>query len=508
MRFLVLAAILVLGAALRLFGLWTDAPPLFADEMDPYISVQSIVTRGVDRDGTLEPYLYSPLERHPPIYGIAAYASTRVFGNTPLGIRFPAAAFGIISIVLLYLVALELTGLQPIALLAALLFAIEPIEVHFSRIGWPPATVLPFFLGALYLLLRALREARPEISLPRLAAAAVALGLCAYTYAATWFYALIMVTSLFALHRDVFRPRANRLKLAAAAVIALAIAAPGMLIEFTDPHTVARARSMATFANGLNANTLGILFNHYISQFGWAYLVTTGADEMVYMWGHGALYWWFVPLIVLGAPFAHRYVRSRMLAVCLWIWLAIYPLGSALTNDGPATHPARTIAGSPVLAIFAGIGCYALVRIGDLIAPPLWRRCYGVALAAALLVCTAGSVWSFWRWYAGVYPTVTAGAWESGARAAFAAVRAHERAYERVCLSGFNTWHVDTLQRYFLAGTPLTVIENGSDRACLRERTLVLTTYFLFPPGLTPLGTINGADGRHFATLLARDGGT
>jgi len=504
-RYVPLVAVLVLGAALRLFLLSTDAPPLFADEFEQYVSVQHIVTHGVDIDGTLKPFLYSPLMRQPPIYGLTAYASTRVLGNTPLGWRFPAAAFGIIAIALLYLVVFELTRRRPVALLAALLFAIAPIEVHFSRVGWEPASVLPVLLGALWLLLRALREERPDVPFPRLAVAAVLVGLCPYTYGASWFYSLILVTSLFALNPWVFRSAANRRKLLAAAAIALAIAAPGMLVEFTDPHTVGRSMRISTFAGGVNGTSIGIFFNHYFSHFGWQYLAGTGAGGAEYMSGYSALYWWYPPLIIIGALYAHRCVRSRALHVWLWIWLLAYPLGAALTNDGQTTHAARTIAGSPILCIFAGIGAYALVSIGSGITSQFWRRCYGLGLAAVLLAFTAGSVWSFSRWYFDVYPIASAQAWESGARQAFAAVRAHEQGYDRVCLSGFNPLHVDTLQRYFLAGTPLTVIENTDDPACRRARTLVLSTRFWFPLGLTPLETIRGADGKHFATLLARN---
>jgi 4-amino-4-deoxy-L-arabinose transferase-like glycosyltransferase len=467
--------------------------------------MQSIVTTGVDIDGTLQPFLYSPLERHPPIYNVAAYASTRILGNTPLGWRFPAAAFGVLSIALLYLVVLELTRRRTIALIAALLFAIEPVQVHFSRIGWPPASVLPFLLAALWLLLRALREARPDLSFPRLAAAAVLIGLCPYTYAASWFYTLILTGSLVALNARIFRRPANRPKLLAAATIALAIAGPGLLIEFTDPHTALRVTSMSTFANGINGSSIGVFFNHYFSHFGWPYLFATGASDAHYLSGYGAMYWWYGPLMIAGALYGHRYLRSRALEAWLWIWLLVYPLGGALTNDGGAVHPARTLAGSPSLCIFAAIGAYALlVNVGALIESRPWRRRYRLGLVTALALCAIGSVWSFANWYFTVYPVLSAEAWESGTREAFASVRAHEAGYRRVCLLGFNPWHVGTLRRYFLSGTPLTVFEDGSAPACTLPSTLVLTTQPLLPIGLTSLATIYGADGKPFARLGAR----
>ena len=56
-----------------------------------------------------------------------------------------------------------------------------------------------------------------------------------------------------------------------------------------------------------------------------------------------------------------------------------------------------------------------------------------------------------------------------------------------------------------MAGTPLTVIENPNDAACLQARTLVLATQPFPSSGLVALGTTFGADGKPFATLEARD---
>jgi 4-amino-4-deoxy-L-arabinose transferase-like glycosyltransferase len=499
-----LLAILLIGAALRFVLLSGDVPPLYADELDAYVSMQSIATTGHDIDGTLQPFLYSNLERHPPIYGVTAYLSTRIFGNTPFAWRMPAAVFGLISIALLYLIVVELTRRRSIALLAALFMAIEPISVHFSRIGWPPASVLPVLLGGLWFLLVALRKDRPGLSFPCLAAGAVLIGLCPYTYGATWFYAALLVGGLFAFNRPVFHNPENRRKLLAAATIALVIAGPGLLIAWTDPHTVERTRNISTFVNGVNGESLGIFFNHYFSHFGWPFLFATGATDAHYMKGYGALYWWYGPLIIAGAIYAPRYARNRALYAWMWLWLLVYPLGAALTNDGATAHPARTIAGSPVLCIFAAVGCYALFHIGKLIESRVWRKRYRAGLATVLALCVLGSVWSFSTWYFGVYPVATASDWESGSREAFAAVRAHQQGYARLCLLGFNPWHIDTLQRYYLPNTPLAIIENGNQGDCTQPATLILATQAVVAPGFTVISETNGIDGKLFAVLEAR----
>ena len=146
-----LGAILLLGAALRLYDISGVPTELDADEIDLYNSAYSIATTGHDLDGRLLPYLYAPWTRNPPVYAIAAYGSSLIFGRTPLGLRLPAAIFGLIAIMLLYGIAFELTLRIDVALIAAVLMATQPIFVHFARVGWEPASELPFLLGGVFL---------------------------------------------------------------------------------------------------------------------------------------------------------------------------------------------------------------------------------------------------------------------------------------------------------------------------------------------------------------------
>jgi 4-amino-4-deoxy-L-arabinose transferase-like glycosyltransferase len=477
---------------------------LFADEFEQYISVKSIATTGTDIDGTLQPFLYCRLARNPPIYGLAGFASTRLLGNSPIGWRFPAAVFGLLTIGLLFLIVRELTQYRAIALAAALLLAIEPLHIHFSRIGWEPATVLPFLLGTLWLLLIALREASRQVHFTILAAGAVLLGLTPYTYAATPMYAALLIASLLALHSYVFRSASSRRKLLAAAAIALAIASPALWAAARDAHTVKRATNIFTFANGLNDESLQVFIHNYASHFSWPYLFITGSPEPRYLSGYGLLHWWYAPLIVVGALFAHRYVRSRALYWWLWIWLAIYPLGGAITNDG-VPHAARTIAGTPALCIFAAFGAYALiVSVGGWIPAANWRRRYQFGLLTVLAACALGSVWSFSGYYFGRYPILSAGAWESGAAEAFAAVRERQSGYRRLCLFGFNYYHVGSFERYYLPNTRLTIFEGLDHPECFKPSTLLLGTGLITSPGFQIVGFSRSLNGKTFAVLESR----
>jgi 4-amino-4-deoxy-L-arabinose transferase-like glycosyltransferase len=502
--FLPLAVILLVAASLRLAYLWNDVPPLFADEIEQYVSVHSIATTGVDVDGRLRPFLYCRLDYNPPMYGIAGYTSTLIFGNTPFGWRFPAVIFGLISIVLLFLVVRQVTKYNTIALLSALLLAIEPDHIHFSRIGWEPApNVLVCVLGAIWLSLSALRDRGKPLSFWKLVGAGIFLGLCPYTDQSASFYAALLLGSLWILNVGRLHGIRNLLSIATAIAIAFAILTPALILTITDPHAHDRGLRIATFANGINGTTLLTFLHNYIVHFSWAYLVTSGSPQPRYLSGIGILYWWYVPLVALGVICASQYIRSRALCWWLWFWLAIYPLGGALTNDGVEPHAARTIAGTPALCIFAAIGMYAVWKTAERIRIGQLRRSIKVGLVSATLLCACWSVWSFAVYYWTIYPVMSAREWESGAREAFAAVKIRQSNYRRLCMDGFSYWHIQSMEQYFLPDTPLTVIENSADPQCSQPGTLVLSTSAVSLPGFSVTNTFNGLDGRMFAVLEA-----
>ncbi|HZT11982.1 MAG TPA: glycosyltransferase family 39 protein, partial [Candidatus Baltobacteraceae bacterium] len=285
----VLAAIVALAAALRLFDLSSVPSELNYDEIDLYNSAYSIVHTGHDVDGRLMPFLYSPYSRNPPLYGIASYASAQILGRTAFALRLPAVLFGLAAIVLLYAIVLELTRRREIALIAAMLAAIQPIFVHFSRVGWEPAAELPFVLGGLYLLLRWRGDLETALW------AALVLGIASYTYMAAWFYSALLGGVLLVLRAASLRGKSAWLAVPAAAAAWLVVSWPALLMLFTDPLTRGRAQRIFTFAAGVTPQTLTAFAHNYAVHFSAQYLVLTGMPQSGTTWrylnGFGAFFW-------------------------------------------------------------------------------------------------------------------------------------------------------------------------------------------------------------------------
>ena len=138
----VLAGILALAAALRLYHLSSVPAELNYDEIDLYNSAYSIVHTGHDVDGRLMPFLYSPYSRNPPIYAIASYASAQIFGKSAFGIRFPAVLFGLAAIVLLYAGERMFPG-RPIALGVVVLAIMAASVLGLPALGIPITGEIP-----------------------------------------------------------------------------------------------------------------------------------------------------------------------------------------------------------------------------------------------------------------------------------------------------------------------------------------------------------------------------
>jgi Dolichyl-phosphate-mannose-protein mannosyltransferase len=508
---LLLACVVILGAVLRFAALAHNPPELFSDELDSYVSMKSIVMTGHDIDGSLKPFLYSRIMRNAPMYGVACYFSSLVWGNGPFGLRFPAAIFGIGVIILTYAIVAELTRRRKIALWSALLIAIQPLFIHFSRVAWEPASVLPFLLGGLYVLLRELRFARENgtMRFGRLALAALLLAMTVYTYASAWFYVVILVGSLVFLSLPLLHATKEYTKFIVAVILCIMLALPAIWMLFFDSGASGRMFSMVS--GWLSISNLHGLMLLYLAHFNWHYLVSTGDGPNVRiqreLGGFGALFWWMIPLLAIGTINVGRYVSPLSMRIWVWLWLAAYPLGGTVAVWGAALPNAgRTLPGAPILCIIAALGLAALFEDAEHFAS-VNGKAYLFALRGVCAACACVSVTLFCAFYFVAYPRLTAPGWESGTGAAFEAVRKHSNGFSRVCFSGFNYYFLSGYIHYYIDDLPLQKLETGNNTACYQPGTLLVTLGSVPPEllGFVPISNARSVDGSVYAVVEARN---
>lgn len=113
----------------------------------------------------LEPVMSQPLlnPMHPPLAKELIALSIRAFGDEPLGWRYPAALFGALSIVAMYLCGLALFAAQGPAIAAALLAFFNQMLFVQSRIAMLDIFALAFSLFAIAAFMQGFRNARPHL---------------------------------------------------------------------------------------------------------------------------------------------------------------------------------------------------------------------------------------------------------------------------------------------------------------------------------------------------------
>src|SRR3989344_7150406 len=146
-----LISILVIASVFRFWKL--DLLPLFGDEVDVGYQAYSLLKTGKDYMGqTLPTYIHSLSEWRAPLFIYATIPSVAIFGLNEWGVRGGAAFFGVLGVLLIYLLGKKLWN-EKIGLLSAILLAILPWHIHYSRAAFEVTLLLDLILLGTLLLL-------------------------------------------------------------------------------------------------------------------------------------------------------------------------------------------------------------------------------------------------------------------------------------------------------------------------------------------------------------------
>ncbi len=165
MKKYILLAIIILASFLRLYKLGSYPPSLNWDEASLGYNAYSILKTGYDEHGKFMPLTNFGAfgDYKPPLYIYATVPSIAIFGLNEFAIRLPSAFFGILTVILTYLIAKKLFGdlsleignwKLEIAALAAFFLAISPWHLQFSRAAFEANLGLFFSLLGIYLFLK------------------------------------------------------------------------------------------------------------------------------------------------------------------------------------------------------------------------------------------------------------------------------------------------------------------------------------------------------------------
>ena len=269
--------------------------------------------------------------------------------------------------------------LEYMPLLVALLLAISPWHVHFSRIAFEANTGVFFNVSGVYLFLKGIQRRW------WLVPSAITFSLALYEYHSERVFVPLLVLALGLLYRKELIKK-GWVTLAAASVgvimvipLVMLLLNPSNLTRLTGTSSIADKTALLrrsivkledadkrgdalgkVFAN--RRITYGqILLNGYLSHFNFNWLFVTGDQERHRAPGMGLLYWWELPFLLIGMYVlaASPYFSKRM-KILIFSWFLISPVAASPTTELP--HAIRTLVFLPTFQVFVAVGLLSFLE--------------------------------------------------------------------------------------------------------------------------------------------------
>jgi len=393
-RWLLLFGVLAVASFFRFYHLAVAPPGLYIDEAMDGVNAQHAA-----ETGQFKVYYPEDNGREGLYVNVLALAfKYRLLPDTaPWSVRVPAAVFGVLTVLGVYLLVTELFT-EGIALLSAFFLATSFWHVNFSRIGFR-AILAPFCLSwAMYFLLKALRESDPRNRavggrggtvkyLLCAAAGGVFYGLGFYTYIAFRVTPLLLPVPMLFFRKQPAAWKCTALFLVVAFLVALPIGwhylhHPADFFTRTAQLSVTRsANPLATIAGNIDRTAL--MFNWHGDR-NWRHNILR---EPELFWPVGIC---FLLGIISGAIVSPERspgpaANGSFLFLIVWFTLGALP---AVLSDGGVPHALRAILMVVPAMVFAAVGA---VGIYGWLAMKLGVRCMAAVTACFLAFLCAAS---------------------------------------------------------------------------------------------------------------------
>ncbi len=344
-----LLAIFLVSLILRLY--LSSYPPLLWDEASLGYNAYSILKTGRDEYGKLLPLIFKSFGDYKP--GLYVYLSApfiAILGLNQLAVRLPSILLGSLTPIFLYLL---ITALNPkkkkLATISALLLAVTPFHIHFSRGAWETNIFTFQLILASLTFTKYFNTKKPKY----LFFSSLIFGLSLYTYQSAKMMSLLIIVLLFA--QNIKTILSNPKKMAINFILPLAILTIPIayrLLTTTDtnrlqvvsifsyPRSEAEKQQLISYSSPLqyelfNSNTVFFVrstLSRYLNHLSPNFLFFKGDWQNP---RHSAIYTGvlllssiiFLPLGLIS------YRRASKLDVFFLAWLLIAPIPPALTRD-------------------------------------------------------------------------------------------------------------------------------------------------------------------------------
>jgi 4-amino-4-deoxy-L-arabinose transferase-like glycosyltransferase len=435
MKYLIIF-ILLLAATLRLVALDKFPAGLNADEAAIGYNAWSLLETGKDEHSTSWPLVFRSFDDYkPPIYFYLVLPFIKVLGLNIWAVRLPSAILGVASVYLIYLIAQKLFVISTknknhiLPVLSALILAVSPWHLQFSRGGWEVNAALFFILLGVWGFLKGLTK--PKYFYLFVTSFVISI----YTYHSARLISPLLALGLIILYwKDLFDSSVHLSKMkivfsAASLGIVLSLPLAAQLLSkegqsrftgvsvFSDTGPLWQALEMRREhgTDDLMVKTLhnrylsyGLRFTkNYLSHFSPRFLFVTG-DEIARskVPGMGQTYLFLAPFYLIGLLVLLKLDTKPKKFILFWFLIS--PLAASLTFQSP--HALRSQNMVIPLTLLCSLGIVTTLDFLKKISLPL------VLPLFSLLLCLSGSYYfaRYLHLYYVHYPKELSYAWQYG----------------------------------------------------------------------------------------------
>lgn len=375
---LILAVIIILAFLIRV--VYVDSQPvgLTWDEASLGYNAYSILKTGKDEYGTPFPLIFKSFGDYKPgLYVYLTVPFVALFDLNEMAVRLPSVILGTLIPLLGYLITKELLGkkYEYAAICVALLLALSPWLIHFSRGAWEANVALFETLLAVFLFLKSRQGNRLLFFL-----AILFFGLSIYTYQSAKLFSLIILIGLIFLYRNTFLQK-NYRAFMGALVIAFLVT---LISSLADPIVRSRLTVLNQYSykrseqelslikqeenklnnfefqlfHSENLEYLRTVSTRYLGYFSPKFLFMRGAQNgREGLIDYGAMQLFEAPLLLIGLYSFLRLKIGNKGVILLWLMAA--PLSAALSRDILNTVRALPLAFG--LEFIAGFGLFTFI---------------------------------------------------------------------------------------------------------------------------------------------------
>src|SRR5258708_31595788 len=365
--YVILLAIVVLAAILRLYQL--DIHPEHFDQDESVVAYDawSIWRTGADHHGSFLPSHFRAFNEYLP--GLAQYITAPfvgILGLDEFSSRLPFALMGVATVFLTASLGRSWFG-EKAGLLAALLLATEPWHLTFSRLALTNSIVPFFTVVALYLFTRAAKvlssATKPwsRVALGWVMLSAFSFALLTRTYQPLKIEAPILFIGCLVAFLPFLR-RHWRILLAWRA----------LYVIFTSPQWIDQLVHWNLFQSQFNHNNILtmpdwplVFLGHYSSQYNPINLFISGfgGGQSIHPTGIGQLFWlegllWIAAVVGILRKKGLEFTGFNLTVLIGWGFFT-WPLAAALTVTGIPTET-RTVNFLPLPELLAAYGAVVI----------------------------------------------------------------------------------------------------------------------------------------------------